>query len=564
MAKEIKEFGHWPSKISAEMLSGSIRLNDVQWSRGGDTLIWSQSFEGQTVLMAKPKGQPAFALTNENNRPSGGIAYGGGEFFAGEDCVIFCDRDGRLYSKPYHSSMPNALTPAFGSSATPILSHDHSFIIYAHSYETRDVLAAVHNDGKSWPVILTQGANFYLNPTLNLNDQWLAWIEWNHPNMPWDGTSLKLAKLDPKTLSLSDIQTLDGFGQYACYQAQFSPSGRYLVWLANNAEFDDLILYDLHEGKKKTLISQKCLIQPAWIAGQRTLSWGNDDQSLYFIENNLGQLSLKEINLLQKDSLNLTVKNVDIGPFTWLDQLMVSANGEIAFIAESYCKETQVVTLCQNEIQTIVKSSDNNLTKDWYSKPESFSWKSSENTTVHGFYYPPANPNVTNDSAPPLIVHVHGGPSSQEYDSYILWIHYFTSRGYAVFVVNYRGSTGYGKSYRDALRKNWGKIDLLDCIEGTQALIKAGKADPTQLVIMGGSSGGYTVLNALIRYPGLFKLGINRYGVSNLFMLEEDTHKFESHYNTTLLGPLPEFEAEWRALSPAFHADKIKDALLIF
>ena len=302
-----------------------IRLNDVQWARGSDTLVWSQSFEGQTTLFAKPKDALPYPLTDENNKPSGGIAYGGGEFFAAEDGVIFTDRNGRLYRKSYQDGAPQAITPGFGSAATPVLSHNKDFVIYAHSYDGIDRLAATRADGKTWPVILQEGADFYLNPCLSPDDRHLAWIEWNHPNMPWDGTSLKIAKLDPQSLSLSEIQTLDGFGEYACYQVSFSPCGNFLAWLANTGEFDDLIVYDLRTKSKLTFISQKSLLQPAWIAGQHTLAWAPDILAIYYIDNDLGTLSLKKLNLLKRHSEENAITTVDIGDFTWLDQLSVSA-----------------------------------------------------------------------------------------------------------------------------------------------------------------------------------------------------------------------------------------------
>jgi len=562
--KEIRPFGTWPSQISAEMLSASIRLNDVQWARGSDILVWSQSFEGQTTLFAKPKDALPYPLTDENNKPSGGIAYGGGEFFAAEDGVIFTDRDGRLYRKSYQDGAPQAITPGFGSAATPVLSHNKDFVIYAHSYDGIDRLAATRADGKTWPVILQEGADFYLNPCLSPDDRHLAWIEWNHPNMPWDGTSLKIAKLDPQSLSLSEIQTLDGFGEYACYQVSFSPCGNFLAWLANTGEFDDLIVYDLRTKSKLTFISQKSLLQPAWIAGQHTLAWAPDSLAIYYIDNDLGTLSLKKLNLLKRHSEENAITTVDIGDFTWLDQLSVSARGEIAFIAQSSAEDSQIVRLHPDGTDIIFKSRAEALPAGYFAIASPFSWQSSDGVEVHGFYYPPTNPDYTAEGLPPVITIIHGGPTSANYNDFDMSTAFFTSRGYAVFKLNYRGSTGFGKSYRNALQNNWGKIDLQDAIEGTQALIDAGLADPSNLVIMGGSAGGFTVLNALIHHPSFFKLGISRYGVSNLFMLEEDTHKFESHYNTSLLGALPEHHDEWQARSPVFHADKIRDALLLF
>ncbi len=247
----------------------------------------------------------------------------------------------------------------------------------------------------------------------------------------------------------------------------------------------------------------KSLLQPAWIAGQHTLAWAPDSLAIYYIDNDLGTLSLKKLNLLKRHSEENAITTVDIGDFTWLDQLSVSARGgEIAFIAQSSAEDSQIVRLHPDGTEIIFKSRAAALPVEYFASASPFSWQSSDGVEVHGFYYPPTNPDYTAEGLPPVITIIHGGPTSANYNDFDMSTAFFTSRGYAVFKLNYRGSTGFGKSYRNALQKNWGgKIDLQDAIEGTQTLIDAGLADPSNLVIMGGSAGGFTVLNALIHHP---------------------------------------------------------------
>jgi dipeptidyl aminopeptidase/acylaminoacyl peptidase len=183
---------------------------------------------------------------------------------------------------------------------------------------------------------------------------------------------------------------------------------------------------------------------------------------------------------------------------------------------------------------------------------------------VHGLYYPPTNPNFTAAGLPPAIVYIHGGPTSQSTVRCSAERAYFTSRGYGWLEVNYRGSTGYGRTYQDALRQRWGLADVEDAIGGARALADRGLADASRLIISGGSAGGYTVLNALVRHPGVFKAGVCRYGVSNLFSLAMETHKFEARYNDQLIGPLPEAAGRYHEWSPIFHAENIRDALIVF
>jgi dipeptidyl aminopeptidase/acylaminoacyl peptidase len=191
-------------------------------------------------------------------------------------------------------------------------------------------------------------------------------------------------------------------------------------------------------------------------------------------------------------------------------------------------------------------------------------WPAPDGSTVYGTYYAPTNPEYTSDGLPPAIVYIHGGPTSEQPITFSSERTYFTSRGYAWLEVNYRGSSGQGRTYLQALRENWGVVDREDAAGGATAMIARGLADPRRLIIRGGSAGGYTVLNALIHFPGLFKAGICLYGVSNLFTLTQDTHKLESHYTDSLVGLLPQAAKKYHEWSPVFHAAQIKDALAIF
>ncbi len=189
----------------------------------------------------------------------------------------------------------------------------------------------------------------------------------------------------------------------------------------------------------------------------------------------------------------------------------------MAFIAQSSTLPPRITLLKEGKFRSIARSASDVLAKEDFSEPQSFSWTSSDGVEVFGLYYPPAHAQYTSDGAPPLIVYVHGGPTSQVFNAFNLEAAYFTSRGYAYFAVNYRGSTGFGRSYRDALKGNWGKIDLQDVIEGTKALVDAGLADPKKLVIKGGSAGGFTALNALVHHPGFFKAGLCSMASPTLF-----------------------------------------------
>ena len=558
MTKQALPHGLWPSPISPAMLAGGIRLNDVQWSPDGNLLVWSQSLDGKTSLFAKPARDAAFDLSGELN-PSGGIGYGGGDFCAGRQGVAFAERNGRLYFKPYSEGLSRPITPAFGGCAAPVITPDERFVIFVHTYENKDVLAIVPLDGSAWPRILRQGADFYMQPAVSPDGKLLAWVEWDHPNMPWDGTRLSLANLDLEVGSIFDVKLLDGDENVPVFQPVFAPDGTRLAWLSNAGELDQLKVLHLPSGEVETLVQDRVLMPPAWVQGVRALAWSPDSQQILFLENQLGRTCLRSIDLNTRE-----ISTVDTAPYTLIEQPCVSAKGEVALIAQSAAKPARVLRVSGGEVEVIARSQSDVLPAAFLSQPKALDWQSSDGVRVHGLYYPPANPDFEAAGAPPVIVYIHGGPTSQVSDAFNLEADFFTSRGYGYFAVNYRGSTGYGRAYRDALKGEWGRIDLQDTIEGCQALIARGLADPAKLVIKGGSAGGYTVLNALVHHPGFFKAGLCSYGVSNLFLLEMDTHKFEAHYTKQLVGYLPEAAKKFHTWSPIFHADKIRDAVAVF
>ncbi len=558
MKKQTLPHGLWPSPITPAMLAGSIRLNDVQWSPDGKFLLWSQSLDGKTSLFAKPARDAALDLSSDLN-PSGGVGYGGGDFFAGRGGVVIADRNGRLYFKPYAEGLARPITPAFGACASPVITPDERFVIFVHTYENKDVLAIVPLDGGTWPKILKQGADFYMQPAVSPDGKLLAWVEWDHPNMPWDGAKLYLAELDTQTGSLSEVKLLDGDETIPVFQPIFSPDGTRLAWLSNAGELDQLKLQHLSSGEVETLVQGRVMMPPAWMQGVRALAWSADSQKVFFLENQVGSTSLRSIALNTRE-----ITDVDTTPYTLIEQPCISAKGELALVAQSAAKPPRILRISGSRTEVIARSQSDVLPAGFLSQPQALAWQSSDGVAVHGLYYPPANPDFEAAGAPPVIVYIHGGPTSQVFDAFNLEADFFTSRGYGYFAINYRGSTGYGRAYRDALKGEWGRIDLQDTIEGSQALIARGLADPAKLIIKGGSAGGFTLLNALVHYPGFFKAGICSYGVSNLFTFELDTHKFEAHYNASLVGELPEAAEKYHTWSPIFHADKIRDAVAIF
>jgi len=557
--KQLTPYGLWQSLITPKLVGQGIRYSDVQWAPGDrERLVWCQSQGGKSTLMTASGTQPASAFSGSFN-PAGGVGYGGGEFCAGKQGAVFADRDGRLYFAPYAFGSIRALTPGFGSCASPALSPNASGVAFVHTYEGRDVLAYTRLEGEVWPKILACGADFYMQPCWSPDGRALAWVEWDHPNMPWDGSRLVAAEFDPDIETPVSLWFVDGSAEVATFQPAFSPDGRYLAYLRNRGEWDELVVLDLTNGERRELVKDRSMLPPAWVQGMRTIAWSPSSDGLYFLENQQAQTRLNRVELGSGEITSLPTEQ-----FTHIEQISVSPEGEVTLIAQSPELPAEIWRLKSNALQLVASNQPNLAGTGWAPQPQPVSWQSSDGATVYGTYYAPTNPHCSAEGLPPLIVYVHGGPTSQATVGFSLDRLFFTSRGYAFLEVNYRGSTGFGRSYREALRHNWGRLDMQDTVEGAQAMVALGLADPRKLVVKGSSAGGFTVLNALIHYPGMFKAGLCSYGVSNLFTLAMDTHKFEAHYNDFLVGQLPEAAEGFQEWSPEYHADQIRDPLAIF
>lgn len=559
--KQQKPYGLWDSPITALSVSQGIRLNEVQWDANGEFLVWLEGRSDIGMLVASQRGEAGVDLNGEMSC-RGGVGYGGGEFTVQNNLVIFTGKDGRLYRRELIPEKAKAITPAYGSVATPKISPDGRHVIYVFSDGANDVLGVVDTSGVQWPQKLVQGADFYMHHVWHPYGKMIAWVEWDHPNMPWDGTRLKLASLEVDELpSIKIIQTVAGDDETVIFQPEFSPDGQWLSYISSAGEWDALVLVNLNTTEKQVVYQplDLHLMEPAWVQGVRTYAWNADSQSLYLLQNQFGSNSLWQLNVFSKE-----IKKIDTGIYTWLKQISVSSRGEIALIATSARIPARLIVGDGNSWRVVARSSAENIPPAYLSSPQPISWQSKDGVEVHGLYYPPSNPNFQAEGLPPAIVYIHGGPTSQVTAGFSAASAFFTSRGYGWLDVNYRGSTGYGHSYKKMLNGRWGDVDVEDAVGGARALVEQGLANEKQLVILGGSAGGYTVLNSLIRYPGVFKAGVCNYGVSNLFMLDMDTHKFEAHYNASLIGQLPGAAEKYHAWSPVYHAHNIRDALAVF
>jgi dipeptidyl aminopeptidase/acylaminoacyl peptidase len=350
----------------------------------------------------------------------------------------------------------------------------------------------------------------------------------------------------------------------AIFQPEFLPGGDRIAYVSDETGWGRLVLHDLGTGEtREVAVDEFDLGTPAWVQGLRTYTLFPD-----------GARALVTVN--GEARITAAVADLDTGrvdhfvPFHDFSAVLQPAidprSGDVAAIVSSAVVPPRIVEARQHEgmARVVRRAGAENLSAEALSTPEHVSWASAVSHSAHGLFYPPASERFESDGAPPLVVLVHGGPTSQAIAAWSPQVQFLTSRGYAVLAVNHRGSTGYGRDFMTALRGNWGVLDVEDSVSGAKALAQDGRVDGDRMAIMGGSAGGFTVLQTMIDHPTAFAAGVCLYGVSNQFTLAAETHKFEAHYTDSLLGALPEAAAVYRDRSPQFRASEIRRPLAIF
>jgi len=420
---------------------------------------------------------------------------------------------------------------------------------HGDSRNIENCLLTINLDGGDLQII-AQGHDFYSNPQLSPDGTQLLFLTWDHPNMPWDGTRLMLANLDDKG-SFASTQAIAGGSDESIFQPLWDPDGS-IYFISDRSSWWNIYRYA--NGQTTSILEKQAEFGlPQWVFGMSKYAILNsgdmvaaysDFSGTHLIRIHVKQGSFKEI----------------VTPYTDIDQVRGSKN-RIAFIGYTDSQPAEVVTmdLDANTSRILRKPGEIDIDEAYLSKAQHISFETAPNELSYAWYYPPGNPEYTaaQDERPPLIVLSHGGPTGQSSGAFSLAIQYWTTRGFAVLDVNYSGSTGYGRQYRERLKGNWGIRDVHDCAEAANYLANEGHVDPDRLIIKGGSAGGFTTLSALT-FLDVFKAGASYYGVGDLTLLARDTHKFESRYMDSMVGPYPEEQQLYFNRSPLNFTDQLE------
>ena len=566
---EQRMFGLWTSPVTAKSLSVSLRLGEPCWDTDGSTLGWVEGRSDRGVIVVQDADGGATRDLTTDLSVRAFVGYGGGDFTLSHGCAYFVGQaDQRIYRQALAGGAARPITPAFGAASSPAVSPDGRWVAYVHSYEDVDSIAIVDSEGKAWPQRLAAGRDFYMQPAWHPAGDRLAWVEWDHPNMPWDGTEARLGQLsftEGELPVLAGVTTIAGTKETSILQPAFTPDGKSVVYVSDETGRGQVYRRDLASGAVSRLTDGGGEFgRPAWAQGQRSVAVLPSGRIIGV----RGVDGFDRLTLVEPGG-----RVVDLGErhegYTLLGHPVASPTDErVAFVASGGQVPSRVIVVhLSGEVPGISvwrRSDSESVPEPALSCPEAISWRSFDGDEAHGIYFPPASERYTAVGAPPLVVLVHGGPTSQVQAAWNPQAQYFATRGYAVLLPNYRGSTGYGREYMLKLRASWGIYDVQDSKWGAQALVERGLADGSRLVIMGGSAGGFTVLQSLCDFPGFYRAGVSMFGVANQFTLASDTHKFEAHYLDSIIGPLPEAAALYRERSPIFHAHKIKDPIAVF
>jgi dipeptidyl aminopeptidase/acylaminoacyl peptidase len=565
----IAPYGSWKSPITSDLIvTDAIGLGRPAFD--GEELYFTElrpDEQGRIVVIqllpdgsAQQRTPPGFNVRSRVHE------YGGGAWLVHQGTLYFSNyTDQRLYRLEPGEDQPQALTPSDGFRYADGAIDERRGTLYLvredHTSPGEAVNTLVALDIRPGaPVdsgrVICQGYNFYSTPRLDPAGERIAWLCWNHPNMPWDGTELWVAELAADGSPLNPRQVAGGASE-SIFQPSWSPDGS-LVFVSDRSGWWNL--YRWQGGQVEALCPKEAEFgQPQWSFNQSAYGFTSPGEIICTYQ-------LDGFSHLARLDLASGVLGEIACPFNAIWDVRVSA-GKVLLLAGSPSQPPSlaVYTTHTGEWQVLRRNFEVAVDPAEFSMPQAIEFPTSGGLTAYAIYYPPHNPDYAapEGELPPLIVMSHGGPTGATSSSLSYAMQYWTSRGFALVDVNYGGSTGYGRAYRQRLNGNWGVVDVDDCVNAALYLVQQGLVDKQRLAITGGSAGGYTTLCA-ITFKNVFTAGASHFGIGEMETFIGDTHKFESRYCDSLIGPYPEHKDVYYARSPLNFVDRLNTPIILF
>lgn len=561
-------YGSWKSPVTADLIvKESVGLSQIKID--GDDIYWIEArpFEAgrQVIVRQTNAGERTDINPPGCNARTRVHEYGGGDYVVHDGILYFSNyADQQLY-QPTGNSEPRLLTSdcpddrlRFADAVMDATRNRLICVCEDHRQKDREAqnyLTAVSLEhGRA--IKLVSGNDFYSSPRLSPDGSRLAWLTWNHPNMPWDGCELWVGEM-AEDGSIANTTRVAGGLRESIFQPEWSPDG-VLHFVSDRTGWWNI--YRALPGGDDNLSQIEAEFGvPQWVFGLSTYAFASSEKIICaFVERGLWSLGTIDIDSKRLDRIQTSFSEISF---------VRALPGRAIFRAGSPTKPFSIIEmdLETGETKVLRRASQIEIDPGYISEPKPIEFPTENGLTAHGFYYPPRNKDFAAlaDEKPLLLVKSHGGPTSATIAVLMLTIQYWTSRGIAVLDVNYGGSTGYGRAYRERLKGTWGIVDVDDCVSGAKFLAANGDVDGDRSMIDGGSAGGYTTLCA-VTFRDYFKAGASYFGVSDLEALELDTHKFESRYSDGLIGPYPERRDLYIERSPINFTDRLSCPLIFF
>jgi len=584
MEPEKAPYSNWNPALSAEdVFSDIVGLQELRIA--GEKTYWLEmrpAEKGRYVIVQRDAtGKMRDITPADINVRTRVHEYGGGAY-AVFNGVIYCANfsDQRLYRQFEDSSHVEPLTPekneegSLGKYASLTVSPDGKRLLFVYekeceNSENENFLAVLDLDPTAdevaEPRIIAKGCDFYADPIFSPTGREVAWLQWNHPHMPWDSTELMLATFDGK--ALENVKKVAGGDGYSICLPRFDGKNT-LYFVMDRTVEDDAApgnwwnLYRYTDEVEQITAERAEFGEPHWVFGQRTYDFLSDNRIIAKMVKDGSDYLV----LVDPDTKSLSLVDLAVSQYS---SIIADAEDCVFFIGASARTTAAIYALDleSKNLQVLRTSSGIALNRADLALPEFIAYPTADGEHAHAFLYLPKNRRyrAPENDKPPLLVLAHGGPTARTTGSLSFIIQFWTSAGFAVIDVEYRGSTGYGRRYRDALRSRWGIIDAEDVADAVRYVIRKGKVDESRIAVRGGSAGGYMVQRVMTQYPDLFGAGASYYGIGNLITLVTQTHKFESRYIENLVGAkLPEGEGEYAARSPINHLGNLKAPMILF